>query len=585
MLSQIGDALAAAHAAGIVHRDLKPSNLMLTPTGQVKVLDFGIAKVEMAETSTHLTRTGSTVGTAAYMSPEQAEGEAADARADLWSLGVVAYEMLTGRTPFEGTNTLAVIHAVLSVTPPPIRTRRPDVPAELADVVERTLVRDREQRTITAVEIYQLTSACLARLVVRRRSRSSREPVDLRCESARLSSRWQSLQPQVVGGSAATRTCNGRAKRRCPRLAGSPTAISSRLNTISRSGHERTSLAIRFCWNSSRESLNWASIGSEPGGSQRLLPSIRKERRGVEAAGADAAQGRERAAGCDALEGRTGGMTIGGGRRPRTVLGAELLSSDCCRAARRRRAWSACRQPVNRSASSSPALLIFRLSRFLTTGFDHHEVTNREFKRFVDDGGYRRAEFWREPFVKDGRTLTFDEAMTLFRDVAGQSGPATWELGSFAAGHDDYPVGGVSWDEAAAYARWAGKSLPTIYHWNRVADQRTSASVVPASNFGGKSPIAAGTSGGTNRAGASEMAGNVKEWCWNSSGAKRYLLGGAWNEPVYMFTAPDALPPFARAPNYGFRCIKVDRPEDITVALTGAVDPSDPRSESRQTCQ
>ena len=76
---------------------------------------------------------------------------------------------------------------------------------------------------------------------------------------------------------------------------------------------------------------------------------------------------------------------------------------------------------------------------------DRHEVTNREFKRFVDDGGYRRAEFWREPFVKDGRTLTFDEAMTLFRDVAGQSGPATWELGSFAAGHDDYPVGGVSW--------------------------------------------------------------------------------------------------------------------------------------------
>ena len=122
------------------------------------------------------------------------------------------------------------------------------------------------------------------------------------------------------------------------------------------------------------------------------------------------------------------------------------------------------------------------------------------------------------------------------------------------------------------HARWAGKSLPTIYHWNRVADHRTSASVVPASNFGGKGPVAAGTSGGINRAGASEMAGNVKEWCSNPSGAKRYILGGAWNEPVYMFTTPDALPPFARAPNYGFRCIKANRPEDITVALAGAVD-------------
>ena len=100
---------------------------------------------------------------------------------------------------------------------------------------------------------------------------------------------------------------------------------------------------------------------------------------------------------------------------------------------------------------------------------DRHEVTNRAFKRFVDDGGYRRAELWREPFLKDGRTLTFDEAMKYFRDATGQPGPAEWEQGTYAAGHDEYPVGGVSWYEAAAYARWAGKSLPTIYHWTRAA--------------------------------------------------------------------------------------------------------------------
>ena len=90
----------------------------------------------------------------------------------------------------------------------------------------------------------------------------------------------------------------------------------------------------------------------------------------------------------------------------------------------------------------------------------------------MDDGGYRRAELWREPFLKDGRTLTFDAAMAQFRDATGRPGPATWEMGSYVAGQDDYPVAGVSWYEAAAYARWAGKSLPTIYHWSRAADQR-----------------------------------------------------------------------------------------------------------------
>jgi eukaryotic-like serine/threonine-protein kinase len=203
---------------------------------------------------------------------------------------------------------------------------------------------------------------------------------------------------------------------------------------------------------------------------------------------------------------------------------------------------------------------------------DRHEVTNREFKRFVDGGGYRRRELWRQPFVKDGRTLQFEEAMTLFRDSAGQPGPTTWELGSFAAGQEDYPVGGVSWYEASAYAHWAGKSLPTIYHWSRVADQRTSGDVVPASNFSGKGPLAAGRSGGANRAGAIDLAGNVKEWCLNATGAKRYILGGAWNEPVYMFTDADAQSPFARAPTYGIRCVKLDGTEDMAAALAGDVD-------------
>ena len=202
---------------------------------------------------------------------------------------------------------------------------------------------------------------------------------------------------------------------------------------------------------------------------------------------------------------------------------------------------------------------------------DRHEVTNRAFKRFVDEGGYRRPELWQEPFVKDGRPLTFETAMAHFRDTTGRPGPAGWEMSTYLAGQDDYPVGGVSWYEAAAFARWAGKSLPTIYHWARAADLRLSGDVVPASNADGKSLRAVGATGGITRGGTTDMAGNVKEWVSNSTGSKRYILGGAWNEPVYMFTNWDVQSPFTRRPNSGIRCIKVDRPEDLSPALTAII--------------
>ena len=202
---------------------------------------------------------------------------------------------------------------------------------------------------------------------------------------------------------------------------------------------------------------------------------------------------------------------------------------------------------------------------------DRHEVTNRAFKKFVDEGGYRRPELWQEPFVKGGRTLTFEAAMALFRDATGRPGPAGWEMSTYVAGQDDYPVSGVSWYEAAAFARWAGKALPTIYHWARAADLRLSGDVVPASNADGKALRAVGTSGGITRGGTTDMAGNVKEWISNSTGSKRYILGGAWNEPVYMFTTWDAQWPFTRNPNSGFRCIKVDRTDDLSLALTAVI--------------
>jgi len=145
-------------------------------------------------------------------------------------------------------------------------------------------------------------------------------------------------------------------------------------------------------------------------------------------------------------------------------------------------------------------------------------------------------------------------------------------MGAYIAGTDDYPVAGVSWYEAAAYARWAGKSLPTLYHWSRAADPYLSADVVPVSNFNGKSLLPAGSAEGITRGGTTDMAGNVREWCLTAAGTGRYIAGGAWNEPAYTFNGPEAQPPFARHATDGFRCIKLDRPEDLSAELTAPVD-------------
>ena len=104
---------------------------------------------------------------------------------------------------------------------------------------------------------------------------------------------------------------------------------------------------------------------------------------------------------------------------------------------------------------------------------DRYEVTNRQFKEFVDGGGYRRRELWKHPFTSRGRTLSFDEAMARLRDETGRPGPAGWQLGSSRDGQADLPVSGVSWYEAAAYAEFVQKSLPTFQQWFRAADLGT----------------------------------------------------------------------------------------------------------------
>jgi dienelactone hydrolase len=556
LLLGVGDALATAHDRGIVHRDVKPDNILVSTEGYAKLADFGLAKLfEHSAAAAHTTmigaetQTGVVMGTVGYMSPEQAAGRGVDARTDMFSFGVVLYELLSGRRPFAANTALDELHAIVHRPEAPLPGA---VPGALQRVVTRALAKNPADRYDTMRDmVAELRSVARHTAAVRESRRWPRARVvvglvALVAVGASLVGWWsyrqaarrawveQSAVPEIArlietNRALAALTLYQRAEQYAPesrslfRLAEGVAAGPKTFETTPPGARIYIS---DYSAAAGDDVSDWQLVGDAPVTTNQIPDHGYYRVRAVKAgfAAADLVAGPVLA-------------------RP-AVIRITLHADGTVPS-------GMVSVPATQATTTVPPL---SLPPFW---IDRYEITNQQFKEFVDAGGYQRPEYWQHPFVKNGQTLSWQQAMAEFRDLTGRPGPATWQLGAYAEGAGDLPVGGVSWYEAEAYAAFAGKSLPTVYEWNHAAGAPAGTSnILQLSNFAGKAPSVRDAHRGMAPFGTFDMAGNLKEWTWNATGAARYVLGGAWDESPYTFSMADARMPFDRDDTLGFRCVR-----------------------------
>ncbi|PYQ16638.1 MAG: hypothetical protein DMF80_04335, partial [Acidobacteria bacterium] len=574
LVTQMTAALDAAHSHEIVHRDFKSANVMLVPSAEgrrVVVTDFGLARTAGADRGP-VTATGREFGTPDYMAPEQVEGGAVSAATDVYALGVVMYEMVTGARPFTAGSPLATALKRLQGPPPSPRKHVPQLDRNWERVIVRCLAQDPAERFPAARDVASALHGRWIPYGLRLRRRRLIAGIDRlrRRAPPRRATALAAGAVLVVASGAAVWLWHRSSRERWARETATPeitrlVEAGEFAKAAALTGQARQVLpsdpALEGLW---QRATGAASIESAPPGADVSIRSYRGDENAWQHLG-------------------------------QTPLKDVRLPKDdyVWRVARPGFApslaiapvggWGAMEWTVNlRPEWSVPAGMIAVMggeTRLLhplgeaprvDTGdylIDRHEVTNEEYQEFVDAGGYRRRDFWTQPFVQDGRALSWEDAVAFFRDRTGDPGPATWEAGRYPRGRDKHPVAGISWYEAAAYAEFAGKTLPTAYHWTNASQSGVGSLWAPASNFHAVETKPVGGPGTLSGFGTTDMAGNVKEWCWNEGrDGKRFIMGGGFGDPPYVFFQSDAQSPWKREPNFGVRCVKLDSPPSAAAA-------------------
>jgi serine/threonine protein kinase/formylglycine-generating enzyme required for sulfatase activity len=595
---QAAEALEHAHQLGVVHRDIKPANLLVDGRGNLWITDFGLAHFQ---NQAGLTLSGDLIGTLRYMSPEQALAKRPfiDHRTDIYSLGVTLYELLAQEPAFKGTDREELLQQIAFQEPPPPRQWNKAIPRELETIVLKAMEKGLETRYATAQEL-----ADDLRRFLEDRPIQAKRPTLLQ-RAAKWARRHKTMvrATAVVLGLAVlalavSTLLIGRAQQRMQQEQWMREVVIPTLRHLVGQKNYRAAFELAekaeqaiaddptlaelrpqftsiwtvatdppgadvYAKSYDRPQDEWQYLGHSPLDQVRLPRGFFRWR--VTKQGFAPVEGFP-----EAVRGRIQFTLDPEGSLP---PGMVRVSGNAYR----------------ENPYGLDALNALDLEDYL---IDRCEVTNRQYKEFMDQGGYRERKYWKQPFhdhqtalaglggstigllespLRQGPVLTAgalfpgridqtvlcrEDAMKRFHDQTGKLGPSTWRSGSYPGGEDNYPVAGVSWYEAAAYAEFAGKSLPTVAHWVRATGYQHAVAMIPLSNFGRSGPAPVGTSNGLGPFGTLDMAGNVKEWCWNQSqGDRHFLLGGAWNEPDYLFTQPDTSTAFDRSPANGFRCV------------------------------
>src|SRR5262249_18463912 len=526
----------------------------------VKVLDFGLAKdfpgARPDSRETHavhstelLTAAGTILGTAAYMSPEQAAGKETNAQSDIFSFGIVLYEMLCGRRPFNGTTSAEVMADILKAEPEPPHRLCAGISEPLERIALKCLQRNPELRYASGAELQQ----DLEKLV--------KVPETGRFLAVRAALLTAAVLIAVIGSYYGWQSYRRRSDLRWLEVPPAP-EITNLLQ------HDRALEASHLYRKAERIAPDSKLLYKFAEGVAARPIKFVTTPPGAKVYVSDYTA----AAGDNLSEWQFVGqapITLSeipnwGYYRVRVINDGFVPADQVFSGTREVNVTLHPNGTVPEGMVWVPPTPATEIQPSISLpGFwmDRYEVTNRQFKEFVAAGGYRKPEYWKEPFLKEGHRLLWEQAMLEFHDLTGRPAPANWSLGSYPEGTADLPAPGVSWYEAQAHAEFAGKALPTVYEWRHaalVADDLNS-DVALMSNFSGKALAPVGAYHGMTAFGSYDMAGNVKEWAVNRTGTRRYAMGGAWDEPMYQFSSVDAWDPFSRTISLGFRCVR--RPE------------------------